>query len=232
MSKERAFLGQEIGWWVERRGELQIKGQENIPTSGPFLVTTTHELAPWKVGPWDVPRPPLDISVVSLIVEETTKQPVVWIAADRSSVACNLPPPLQFLARKVWSWGLERYGALCVPLNQDPKSRIRAVKEAISLLKRGQIIGIALTPGEKLEKKTIRQGAAFIALKASKTTGPLPVLLVKITGLEAPWQVIAKHPIEVSIHKPVLVQFNPSRPMREQRREWTKRFLSLLKENS
>ena len=129
----------------------EIKGIENIPKKGPFIVAANHDSY-------------LDPLLIAYYIVKKTNQKVHFIAyRGRFSFFGN------FLIKK---W------AGCILIRYNKKEIKAALEEAVSILKKGGIVGIfPAAPHHDLTKP--KTGVARIAL-----TAKCPVLPVILKGTE------------------------------------------------
>ena len=118
---------------------MQVYGIENIPETGPYLVTINHYTRPGFGSWW------LALGVSSVLDVE-----VQWIVAE----AWTYPDPLRSrLLTPVTRWMFRRmarvYGFTSMPpmppRSQDAQARAQAVRRVLEVARRGQrpVIGIA-----------------------------------------------------------------------------------------
>lgn len=129
----------------------EVKGLENIPKKGPFIVAANHNSI-------------LDGFLLGYYVLKKTDQKIHFIAyRGRFNFFGN------FLIKK---W------AGCILVRYNKKEISAAMKEAVSILKKGGIIGIFPTAAHS-DLSKFKTGVARIAL-----TAQCPVLPVIIKGTE------------------------------------------------
>ncbi len=130
----------------------EAKGLENIPKNGPFIVASNHSSF-------------LDPLLLAYFIIKSTNQKVHFIAyGGRFSF-------LGDLIIKKW--------AGCILIRYNKKEIENALEEAVSILKKGGIVGIfPAAPDHDLARP--KTGVARIAIKAK-----CPVLPVAIKGTES-----------------------------------------------
>lgn len=226
------LLGRDFRRLIDRLFDVCVSGTENIPKHGPFLVIITHAMESYKIGECTLPNLPFDAIYASMLIERTTGQHVTWLAADSKSAAPGLPSPLREVIVKIWSLGLQSYGAIPVSLDKKrPLARAKTAINAVGELGAGKIIGLAPSPGKLANRQNFEKGAAFIALGASRETNqPITVLPIRLQGFQAPVRSLLKRkaPAQVTIAEPALVAFNPDRNLKEQVDSVTAKLLTLL----
>jgi 1-acyl-sn-glycerol-3-phosphate acyltransferase len=128
-----------------------VKGIENIPKKGPFILVSNHNSS-------------LDPYLLDHYIIKKTNQKVHFIAyTERFAYLGN------FLIKK---W------AGCIPIRYNKKEISIAMEEAVSILKKGGIVGICPTAASR-DLSKFKTGAARIALAAK-----CPVLPAIIKGTE------------------------------------------------
>ena len=115
---------------------LRVFGEENIPGSGPCVVTVNHYYRPGFGAWW-----------IALAVAATVPVEMHWVTTGELTYLGRLGSPLSgwALSRIAWTYGFTNMPPM-PPRPEDVEARARSVKKVLTLLKQTGNIVLGLAP--------------------------------------------------------------------------------------
>ena len=158
---------------VRTLAKLEIQNNERIPSSGGVLITTNH-----------LSR--LDTPILLTITDRTD---LVAIVAKK------------YQEKPFFKWILERVGTM-VWMDRT-KTDFSAIRDALSLLRQGAIVGIAPEGTRSREVKGLLQGKPGAALMAVRASVPIvPVGIVGSEKINQHFLHLRRPPVTIRVGKP------------------------------
>lgn len=180
-----------IRWLIKSLMRFNVENQENLPTEGGILLTTNH------LSRMDTP----------LLLSITERNDLVAIVAKK------------YRHKPVFKWILGKIGTM-VWMDRETTD-FSAIREALSYLRQGAIVGIAPEGTRSREAEGLLEGKPGAALLAARASVPIiPVGIIGSENINAHWLRLRRPPITIRIGEPYML---PEMD-RENRQAWLIRY--------
>jgi 1-acyl-sn-glycerol-3-phosphate acyltransferase len=162
-----------IQWLVRTLTEFSVIHPENLPKTGGALITTNH------LSRLDTP----------LLLAITDRTDLVGIIAK------------SYLEKPIIKWILQKAGRM-VWMDRSTTD-FTAIRDALTLLREGAIVGIAPEGTRSHETKGLLQGKAGAVLMADRAGVPLvPVAILGSDKIYQGWMKLRRPPVTVTVGEP------------------------------
>lgn len=162
-----------IRYLVNALTNFDVQNPRNLPSSGGILLTTNH------ISRLDTP----------LLIGSTDRKDIVAIVAKK------------YQKKPFFKWVLERMGTL-VWMDRE-RMDFSAIREALSYLRKGFVVGIAPEGTRSHGAKGLLEGKQGAALLAARAAVPIiPVCIIGSDRIYQNWMRFRRPPITIKFGKP------------------------------